>query len=72
MNYFLFFWFLIMGVVVLLLALLNTPWFFDNPSVRLVSGRLGRNVTRGLYITLGLLLLFSACLFFWREIYPTI
>ena len=72
MDYFLFFWFLIMGVVVLALSAGNAEWFFNNPSVQYFVTHLGRKATKVIYIIIGLLLLLSACLFFIKEIYPTL
>ena len=72
MDYFLFFWFLIMGVVVIALSVGNAEWFFNNPSVHYFTARLGREATRVIYIIIGLLLLLSAGLFFIKEIYPTL
>jgi len=70
MNYFLFFWFLIMGVVILALAASNAEWFFNNPSAQYFVARLGRRATQAIYAAIGLLLLFSAVFFFIKEIYP--
>ena len=72
MDYFLVFWFLIMGVVVLALSAGNAEWFFNSPSVQYFVTHLGRKATRVIYIIIGLLLLLSACLFFIKEIYPTL
>ena len=70
MNYFLFFWFLVMGVVILALAAGNAEWFFNSPSVQYFVARLGRRPTQAIYVAIGLLLLFSAGFFFIKEIYP--
>ncbi|MDD6209023.1 MAG: Imm17 family immunity protein [Bacteroidales bacterium] len=72
MNYFLLFWFVIMGCIVLYLAIANKDWFFKSSSVRFIVNHMGRSIARGIYIGIGFLLLLAAYLFFMREIYPTL